>query len=172
MFGTLFLLATSSMGGVGTDLMTEIRTGKMLCSNPDLGKKTCSAITIFSVGQDGSVKETTEMLIAPNPPITVEMSAPSQIQGPVNCTVLTIPQMQKGKVRINGAPLPSDQNLAVLSKIMEVMGPMADKRACDEIRIEAGQLVKFGQVEGVEVKLPGKPVRWISMDEGFKVAPR
>ena len=80
--------------------------------------------------------------------------------------------MQKGQVRINGAPLPSDQNVAVLSKILEVMGPMADKRACDEIRIEAGQLVKFGQVEGVEVKLPGKPVRWISMDEGFKVAPR
>ena len=172
MFVTLFLLAASSFGGMGTDLMTEIRAGKLLCSNPDLSTKTCSAITIFSLGQDGNINETTEILITPNPPVTVEMSAPSQIQGSVNCTMLTLRQMQDGKVRVNGAPLPSDQNEKVLSKIMEVMGPMADKRACDELRIEAGQLVKFGQVDGVEVKLPGKPVKWINTDDGFKVAPR
>lgn len=171
MFGTLFLLATVSLSGSGTDLMTEIRAGKLLCSNPDVSTKTCSAIVIFSVGDDGDIKETTEMLISPSPPITLEMSSPSQIQGSVNCTVLTLPLMQKGRVRVNGAPLPSDQNEAVLSKIIEVMGPMADKRACEELRIEAGQLLKIGQVEGIEVTLPGKPVKWISPEDGFKVAP-
>ena len=172
MFGTLFLLATSSLGGMGTDMMTEIRAGKLLCSNPDLSTKTCSAITTFIFDANGNATETAELLISPNPPITLEMSSTVEIRGSVNCGKLTLAQMQKGRLRINGTLLPPDQNEAALSKIIEMMASMADKRACDELRIEAGQLVKIGQVDEVEIKLPGKPVKWISVDDGFRVAPR
>jgi len=36
--------------------------------------------------------------------------------------------------------------------------------------MEAGQLMKFGQVEQVDLKLPGKLVKWIDPTEGFRVA--
>ena len=172
MFGTLLLLATSSLTGMGTDFTTEIRTGKMLCSNPDMNTKTCTAIATFNIGEDGTATETTELLMSPNPPITLEMSVPVEIQGSVNCGKLTIPQMQKGRLRIDGTLLPADQNKEAMAKIIEKLGFMADKRACDELRIEAGQLIKVGQVDGINVNLPGKPVTWIGVEDGFRVAPR
>ena len=172
MFGTLFLLATSSLGGAGTDFMTEIRADQMLCSNPDLSTKTCSAIATFILDENGNATETAELLISPSPPITLEMSTSVEIRGSVNCSKLTLAQMQKGRLRVNGTLLPSEQNEAALSKITAMMASMADKRACDELRIEAGQLIKIGQVDGIEIKLPGKPVSWISKNDGFKVAPR
>jgi hypothetical protein len=37
--------------------------------------------------------------------------------------------------------------------------------------MEGGALVKYGQVEGVDLKM-GKPVVWIWPADGYKVAPR
>ena len=80
--------------------------------------------------------------------------------------------MQKGKLRMNGTLLPSDRNEAVLNKLLEKLKPMAGRKACEALRVEDGQLRKFGQVERIDLKLPGKPVSWISAAEGYKVAPR
>ena len=172
MFGILLLLASSSIVGTGTDYMTEIGAGRLLCSSPDLGTKTCSAITTFTIEADGNASESAEILISPSPPITLEMSSTAEIKGSVNCSKLTLVQMKEGRLRIKGELLPSEQNEAALSKIIPMLASMADKRACDELRIEAGQLIKVGQVDEVEVKLPGKPVIWIGADDGFRVAPR
>jgi hypothetical protein len=49
---------------------------------------------------------------------------------------------------------------------------MAGRRVCDDLRIENGQLMTYGQFEAVDAKLPGEPVRWIGKDEGYKVGAR
>jgi hypothetical protein len=49
---------------------------------------------------------------------------------------------------------------------------MAGRKVCEGLQVEDGQLVKYGQVERVDLKLPGKPVSWISPADGYRVAPR
>jgi hypothetical protein len=49
---------------------------------------------------------------------------------------------------------------------------MVGKKACETISLIDGQLLKFGQVQGVDIKLPGKPVSWITLSDGYKVGPR
>ncbi len=116
--------------------------------------------------------ETTELLISPNQPITVQMSAAVEVEGNRTCGMLELPNLQAGRVRVNGDLLPPDRNEAVLAKLIEVMKPMLGRKSCDAIVQENGQLLKLGQVDRVELALPGKPVAWVSPSDGYKVAPR
>ena len=144
----------------------------MLCANPDPATKTCSSIISYTPGKNGTFVETGEVLISPGQPITLEMSSAVQVEGGAICGTMEFADMQKGKLRMNGTLLPSDRNEAVLNKLLEKLKPMAGRKACEALRVEDGQLRKFGQVERIDLKLPGKPVSWISAAEGYKVAPR
>ena len=80
--------------------------------------------------------------------------------------------MQKGRLRMNGTLFPPDRNEAALKMLIERLKPMAGREACEVLRIEDGELKKFGQVERVDLNLPGKPVSWINPADGYRVAPR
>jgi hypothetical protein len=171
MFASLLILASGSTV-LGTDIMAQVRANRVLCSNPDESTKTCSTIASYTRAENGVFTETAELLISPNQPITLEMSSTVKVDGAVNCGALTLPEMQKGRLRLNGTLLSADRNEAALRGILEKLAPMAGQKTCEVLRIEAGQLFKYGQVERIDIKLPGKPVKWVALDEGFRVAPR
>lgn len=154
------------------DILAQSKSGKVLCSNPDAATKSCSSITTFSTSVEGAVTETTEILLTPDQPLTVTMSTGSQVVGGSYCGVMTMDELRRGQVRLSGQALPADRNALVLQRLEASMGPLAGKKACDVIRVENNGLVKYGQIEGVELKLPRKPVMWVSPDDGYKVAPR
>ena len=172
MFLAILLLAAASSGPSGTDVLAQVQLGKMLCANPDPATRTCSSIVSYTPGKNGTFVETGEVLISPNQPITLEMSSVVQVEGGAFCGTVEFADMQKGKLRMNGTLLPSDRNEAALSKLLEKLKPMAGRKACEALRIEEGQLKKYGQVERIDLNLPGKPVSWISPADGYKVAPR
>ena len=137
-----------------------------------MATKTCSAIASYAGGKNGAFVETSEILLSTGQPLTLELSAVAQVKGSVICGIMKWADLQKGLVRISGSPLPAEQNAAVLNKLIEKLKPMAGREVCEELRVEDGQLMKYGQVERVDIKRPGKPVRWITAADGFKVGPR
>ena len=143
----------------GIDVKAQSLADKALCSNPNHLAKTCSAIARYTISPNGSARETTELLIAPTQRVTLEMSATASID------------LEAGIVRINGERLPKDRHAAALGRLVEALKPMVGRRTCDALQIVDGQLLKFGQVDGVEIKLPGKPVAWIAKDAGYTVVP-
>ena len=88
------------------------------------------------------------------------------------CGVMSMADFQNGIVRANGTPLPPDQNAAVLQKLTKTFEPLAGQKVCEALRVRDGQLEKIGQVERVDLPLPGKPVRWIGQSEGYRVSTR
>jgi hypothetical protein len=168
----LFVLAAVAPGSSDTTILPQLTSGKMLCSNPDEASKTCSSIASYAAGKDGTFTETSELLLPAPQPLTLELSAPVEVKGSVICGTMTETDLQKGRVRINGSLLPPDQNAAAMSKLSERLKPMVGREVCEGLGIENGHLMKFGQAEGVDIKLPGKPVRWITKDEGYKVGSR
>ena len=153
-----------------TDAASQSRIGKRLCVNPDVGTKTCSSILSYKSGSDGFLIETGEILVAPAQGITLEMSSLVKEEGGALCGAVQLTDMQAGIIRLNGTPLTAERNSAVLVTLLERLAPMAGKKACEALRMQGGQLMKFGQVEQVDLKLPGKPVKWIDPIEGFRVA--
>lgn len=164
------LLAAASLGSPDTGVRTQVDAGKMLCSNPDEASKTCSAIASYARTPDGSFIETTQLVLPAAQPLTLQLSARAEIKGSLVCGVLSEADLKNGVVRIDGAALPADQNAAALNKLAERLRPMVDRQICEELRVEDGRLMKYGQAERVDIKLPGKPVRWISRADGYRVA--
>ena len=171
MIAILLILAGANVQAE-VDVLAQSKSGKVLCSNPDAATKRCSSITSFSAAADGSMIETTELLLTPDQPLTLTMSTGIQVAGESFCGAMALDDLRRGKVRLNGEPLPADRHALVLERLEASMGPLAGKKACDAIRLENDGLVKYGQVDGVDLKLPGKPVMWISPKDGYKVAPR
>ena len=155
----------------GIDVKAQSLADKALCSNPNHLAKTCSAIARYTISPNGSARETTELLIAPTQHVTLEMSATASIDGNSVCGSLSMLDLEAGIVRINGERLPKDRHAAALGRLVEALKPMVGRRTCDALQIVDGQLLKFGQVDGVEIKLPGKPVAWIAKDAGYTVVP-
>jgi hypothetical protein len=168
-------LAAANLGAnllAGTDFLSQSRSAKMLCANPDADSKTCSSIASYKISADGSVTGTTEVLLAPYEPITLTMSMKGEFTGRSACGVLTLEALGRGVIRENGEPVPPKRNALMLKKLETVLRPVLGRKACDTIRIENDALVKYGKVEGVDIELPVKPIIWVSKSDGYRVAPR
>ncbi|KQN04482.1 hypothetical protein ASE85_05455 [Sphingobium sp. Leaf26] len=155
-----------------TDVLAQLQAGKVLCSNPDAGTKTCSTIDTFSKSADGTIIDVGEILISPDQPVTLEVSTTVQIESGTICGMMALGDLEKGQVRVNGTLLPPERNAAVMNKLVEKLKPLAGRKVCEALRLQDGQLMKYGQVERIDINLPGKPVRWVIKDDGYKVAPR
>lgn len=164
----LLLAATHSPSE--TDAVAQSRLGKRLCVNPDVSTKTCSSILSYKPSADGFLIETGEVLVAPAQGITFEMTSLVKEEGGALCGTVQLADMQKGIVRVNGTPLPADRSPAVVAALVERLAPMAGQKACEALRMQDGRLMKFGQAEKVDLKLPGKPVKWVDPTEGYRVA--
>lgn len=154
----------------GTDYLTAIRAGKLLCSTPDPVAKTCSNLDSYVLAADGSVTDTGETLLSPTPLVTLETSSVVHANGASLCGVLELADLQKGKVRVNGELLPPDRNAFAIGKIVEALGSLTGHKICETLHIDGSKLIKSGTMEGSEIKVPDKPAAWVSAADGYKVA--
>jgi hypothetical protein len=164
------LLLAATGGPSDLDAAAQSRLGRRLCVNPDTSSKSCSSILSYKPTADGFLIETGEVLVAPAQGITVEMTSLVKEEGGALCGVMQLADMKKGIVRVNGTPLPAAQNAAAVAKLVERLASMAGKKACEALHVQDGQLMKYGQVDKFDLRLPGKPVKWIDPTEGYRVA--
>lgn len=153
-----------------TDYLAGIRAGKLLCSTPDPVAKTCSNIDSYVLQKDGSVIDTGETLLSPNPLVTLETSSVVHVDGAILCGVLALDDLQKGKVRVNGELLPPDRNALAIGKVAEALGSLAGHKVCETLRMDGATLTKSGTMEGIDVKITDKLAAWVSAGDGYKVA--
>lgn len=168
----LVLIATAAAAmPLDIDVLAQSISGKVLCSSPDAATKTCSTIDRFSKKEDGSITNVGEVLISPDQAVTLEISTTVQIDNGTICGEMALSDLEKGRLRVNGTLLSPERNAAGMSKLIEKLKPLAGRKVCEALRLEDGRLFKYGQVERIDINLPGKPVRWVAIDEGYKVAP-
>lgn len=167
------ILMAAGVGAVAeTDVLAQIRAGKVLCANPDQATRTCTSIDAFAPLAEEIFIDTGEVLISPAQALTLEVASTVRVENGAICGVMALADLRNGTVRVNGALLPPAHNAQVLGKLTQQLKPLAGRKVCETLRMENGQLFKYGQVEGVDRNPPGKPVKWVGLDEAYKVAPR
>lgn len=168
----LAILAATATAPAETDALAQMQAWKILCTYPDETAHTCTSIEVFVEQPDGSFIATSETLLPGGEGLSLEISSTVRVENGAICGTIDLADMQKGMLRMNGLPLPPEQNVAALGKLIERLKPMAGRKVCEALHIVDGQLLKFGQIDGVDINLPGKPVRWVMSDEGYRLAPR
>jgi len=153
------------------DLAANIAAGHLLCSNPDTASKTCTTIDAYAPVSGDAYANTGELMISEVPLITIATTAVVRIENGAVCGTILAADLLNRRVRLNGADLPPERNAAVLAKLAEKFAPMVGKKSCETVSLIDGELLKFGQIQGVDIRLPGKSVKWITPQDGYKVAP-
>lgn len=124
----VLLLAIAAGTDANLDILAQSKAGKMLCSNPDVASRTCLAIAAYKVFTDGSVFESTEVLLAPTRSLTLSMSVKADVDGNTVCGTMTEAAFQNAKVRMGGEDLPPDRNLLALNRLKVNLGPLFGKK--------------------------------------------
>lgn len=169
---TIILIVAAAAGTPSqTDILAQSIEGNVLCSNPDMASKTCSSIDRFSRSEDGTITDVGEVLMSPDQPVTLEVATTVKITNGTICGEMALDDLEKGRLRVNGTSLPPERNAAAMSKVVEKLKPLAGRKVCEALRIQNGQLLKYGQVERIDINLPGKRVRWVAQTDGYRVAP-
>lgn len=119
---------------------------------------------------DGSLLETSELLIAPAQNVTLTVKAKITLKRGAICGSMLKSDLDEAKVKVAGQPIPDESNKQALAKLEAGFAGLFGKEACEVLKVEGDQLLKIGSLDGVEVPLPPKRVRWISANSGFKVA--
>lgn len=169
MLAIILAAATPAAAAPQTDYLAEISAGRQLCVNPDPVNKICSTIDSFARSADGTLTNTGETILQPEPLVTLETSSIAHIDDATSCGVLDLADLRKGRVRVNGQLLPPEQNAAAIGKIVEKLGFIAGHKACETLHVDSGKLTESASIEGVDIKIPDKFVAWIAPGDGYKV---
>lgn len=164
------MLAAASAYLSDSDILANIQGGRVICTNPDDASHTCSTISSYEVRADGSLLETSELLIAPAQGVTLTVKARITLKDGAVCGTMLKSDLDEGRVKVGGQPIPDDRNKLTLAKLEPVFASLYGKEACEVLKVEGDQLLKIGRLDGVEVPLPPKRVRWLPPESGFKVA--
>lgn len=156
------------------DLLVEASKGKILCVLPDDARKTCAAIARYTARGRGAWQETTELLLMPGQPISLETSMLMRQNGNALCTTMSPAFVENGTVRFAGTPLPPARQSDALARISEQLTPLMGKKVCDSFLLSEGKLIRHTEFNGAPAPTLNNdgPVAWVAADAGYAVAPR
>ena len=170
MFDVLLLL-TALTGQSDADPLAPAREGKVQCYKPDVGKKTCMAISAFLPQADGSWVNKATALLDPAQGITMTTNSVVQATPTGVCGTVTRDDILKGSLTMGGGELPAEQGKPILEMVataIEGMG-MIGKPSCSAFAPDGDALKSTVTIDGVAKPEFSQRVIWVSPDEGYKV---
>jgi hypothetical protein len=166
------LLALATPQPAETDMLAQFAAGKLLCTAPDIEHKTCATIDQVIIRDDGTLIDTGETLIPGSQSATLETSSRAEMDDGALCGILDLADVRKGVVRVNGSPLPSSRNASVIARLSSLYSASEGARVCERLSITNGHLIRSANIEGAVDSPPDQSARWITRDEGYRVARR
>lgn len=153
------------------DPLAPARKGLVECVDPNESAHICRALTHYVEGKDGTWQATTNRVLLPGRPLTMETAYAVKVEGNAVCSTFDKATLDKAVLRVNGQPLPEDRAAMVRERLDMVLGPMLGKKLCATTEAADKGLVKKGTIDGQPSPRDGGKVAWVAADAGYKVEP-
>jgi hypothetical protein len=170
LLGLVILAATAAPDATVADPLAPGLAGQLECTQPDAQKKTCRSLTSYQrVGTGYS--NSAIILISPNGPVTVEITAAVTVKGNAVCGVPRVADLDAAKIRNAGRLLDATEAAPVRAAILAGLAPVIDKEICQTYQATPAGLVQKSAVNGVYEPRADEPVAWVAPGDGYSVAP-
>lgn len=167
MISIAFALAAASVA----EQMTPAKQGMLQCQLPDELFKTCLSLgKVYQTGPATWVYET-EMAIND---VVVSMSTEVFVRGSQLCDVIDLNDLDHATYKTQGRPASPSQVAEVKSTFRRMMGFFKGKTVCTSIVAGAeglGTDIMQATIGGKRIPEADYAVRWVSPNDGWKVAP-
>jgi hypothetical protein len=101
LLGLVILAATAAPDAAIANPLAPGLAGRLECSKPDEQKKTCRSIASYQRVGDG-YSNSAIILISPNGPVTMEITAPVTVKGYAYCGVMRAEQRDAARISLPG----------------------------------------------------------------------
>jgi len=163
----LLLAATAPQGA--PDPLAAAKAGKLQCSNPNLEKKTCMALSSFKLNADGTFQSTTTLVISPQPLLTMEVKSTGSVKDGAVCGPIRTEDFEAATFQMDGKPADPAMANAIRPQVVASIAPMAGKLGCTR-EIPDGATAKAEvTLDGVARPEMTQRVLWVKPDDGYKL---
>jgi hypothetical protein len=166
-------LALASAAALADELpqpIAQAGDGKLQCYSPNPAKKTCASLDGYSVDTNGMIVNTSTVLIAPNPPLTMQTTSKITIKNSQVCGLLKREDLDQAIFLADGKPVGSKQADQIRQQMAQDAKNELGHEICTAYVPKGKGFVAKESDNGAPAK-GEEPVIWVSPDEGYRVAP-
>lgn len=168
MIEALFLLLA---GGApqAADPLAPAKAGKQQCANPNLEKKTCVAMSSYTLAPDGSFESTTTLVVSPQPLITMQVKSKGSVKDGAVCSPIRSEDFQAATFAMDGKPADPAMADAIRPQVVASIAPMAGKLGCTREVPDGATSKAEVSIDGVARPEMTQRVLWVGPADGYKL---
>lgn len=169
MIDVFFLLLAAGAPHAAADPLAPARAGKIQCANPNVEKKTCMGLTSYKLNADGGFETTATILIAPQPPITMEVKSAGKRVDDALCATIRKEDLEAASFKMDGTPLDASTAGAIRAQIIGSITPMLGKTGCTRETPDGATARTEVTLDGVAHPEMTQRVLWVKPEDGYKL---
>ena len=155
----------------GADPLAEGLAGKVQCYRPNPDKKTCGALSSYSLRRDGAILNTAEVMLTANPVLVMRTTSTVTVKGEAVCGPVRKEDIDSATITVNGSALPDDKSVAVKAQIAGAFKDMFGKEVCTTYVPTGDKLTAQVTLDGKLKPEYSQTVIWVKPEDGYTVAP-
>jgi hypothetical protein len=166
----LAVAATAARADELPQPIAQAGSGKLQCYSPNPAKKTCASLDGYRIDSNGMIVNTSIVLIAPNPPLTMQTASIVTIRNSQVCGLLKREDLDQATFMAAGKPVDSKQADQIRQQMAQDAKDEIGHEICTAYVPKGNGFVAKESDNGAPPK-GEEPVIWVSPDEGYRVAP-
>jgi hypothetical protein len=170
LLGLVILAATAAPDVAVANPLAPGLAGQLECARPDEQKKTCRSLTSYQRSGTG-YSNTALILVSPDGPVTIEITAPVTVKGDAVCGVVRAADLDTAKIRRAGRLLDATDAAPLRTAMLGAMASMMGKEICETYQAMPDGLIQRATIDGVREPKGDEPVKWVAPGDGYSVAP-
>jgi hypothetical protein len=145
------------------------RQGQVQCFEPDTANKVCAAMASYAFAADGSIDNTSDVLIFPQPAIVMHITSPVTERDGQVCGPMRSRDIDAAQFTIEGQPAGDENTQTIRGQMHEYLAPMAGVEICSQF-LPDGDGFRAVATAGGRPQ-PDQRMIWVHQEDGYRVAP-
>lgn len=169
----LWMLAAAALvvTAANADPLANAREGQLQCYKPDTARKSCGALSGYTFNKDGSISNQAQVLLSPQPLVTMRTVSPVSMKGEAVCGVARKQDIDTATILVDGSPLPEDKAVEARNQISAAMQGLQGQEICTTYVAEGDHLITKITMNGQPKPEFTQTVIWVKPTDGYTVSP-
>lgn len=149
--------------------LARARQGQVQCFEPDAANKTCAAIASYAFAADGTISNTSDVLIFPEPAIVMHITSPVTQRDGAVCGPIRQADIDTAQFSIDGQAASDENAQTIRGQMRDQLASMIGVEVCSRF-VPDGNGFRAVATAGGRPQ-PDQRVVWVSPSDGYRVAP-
>jgi len=166
--------AVAAAGGPAPDFPVPIgpaADGKAHCYSPDMARKTCASLAIYSHNAAGDIVGATTVVLAKGPVVTMSTASVMTVEGGRLCSTLHKADLDAAQFTIDGAAPDDARAVQFHNAVADQFSPIIDHKVCVTYEPDGSGFTAHTSFDGLPRPSLDQRVIWVTPADGWKVTP-